>query len=121
MFNFPPEISGKLKSKAEEMLHDKLAALGLNPKTCIQRVTVKNFDDFENYWEWILDKEKSNETYLFSMYLDIISTSNDGNFYIQQHLFDIQMTMENKDMILNGFKQGNETRMSSINRLKNKW
>lgn len=116
MFNFPPEVSKKLQALAKELLHDKLSALGLNPDANTHRVTVKDFPEFENYWEWILDKDKPGEHYLFSMLVDVIEHKKE--FYFQQHLFDVPMTLENREVIIGGFRQDGESRMSSLKRLK---
>ena len=110
--DFPEETRNRLTAKAEEMLAVKLFNLNLKKDEALPRVTVVDFDDFVNYWEWILDKETPEEKYLFSMYLDIIEEGE--SFFAQQHLFDIQITVENREAVLSGFNSGKENRLSQL-------
>lgn len=115
--DFPEETRNRLTSKAEEMLAVKLFNLNLKKDEALPRVTVVDFDGFINYWEWILDKGTPEEKYLFSMYLDIIEEGE--SFFAQQHLFDIQITVENRAAVLSGFNTGKENRLSGLQHKRN--
>ena len=115
--DFPEETRNRLTAKAEEMLAVKLFNLNLKKDEALPRVTVVDFDEFANYWEWILDKETPEEKYLFSMYLDIIEEGE--SFFAQQHLFDIQITVENREAVLSGFNTGKENRLSGLQHKRN--